>query len=59
MNLFYKRWTDKSKKCVLGSLYLEECNDNFREIRGMRNLSNNNVVVNKETGETLIEIYVT
>ena len=40
-------------------LCLEERNDNFWEIRGMRYLSNNNFVAYEETGENLIEIYVT
>ena len=31
----------------------------IRGIREMRYLSNNNLVANKETGESLIEIYVT
>ena len=30
-------------------LCLEECNDIFRGIRGMRNLSKNNLATNKET----------
>ena len=37
-------------------LCLEERNDNFWGIRGMRYLSNNNLVANNETGENLIEI---
>ena len=35
-------------------LCLEEHNDNFWGIRGMRYLSNNNLVANNETGENLI-----
>ena len=61
MNLLYKHWTDKQKKIFTYKkvLCLEERNDNFRGIRGMRNLSNNNLVANKETGESITEIYVT
>ena len=59
MNLLYEHWTDKQKKFTYkGNLCLEERNDNFRRIRGMRYLSNN-LVANKETGESLIEIYIT
>ena len=39
-------------------LCLEERNDNFWDIRGMRYLSNNNLIVYKETGKNLIKIYV-
>ena len=35
-------------------LYLEERNDNFWDIRGMRYLSNNNLIAYKETGKNLI-----
>ena len=61
MNLLYKHWKDKQKKIFTYKkvLCLEERNDNFRGIRGMRNLSNNNLVANKETGESITEIYVT
>ena len=40
-------------------LCLEERDDNFWGIRAMKYLSNNNLAANKETGEILIEIYVT
>ena len=40
-------------------LCLEEHNDNFWGIRAMRYLSNKNRVANEETGESLIETYVT
>ena len=40
-------------------LIISICNDNFRGIRGMRNLSNNSLVTNKEPGESITEIYVT
>ena len=60
MNLLYEHWTDKQKKFTYKEvLCFEERNDNFRGIRGMRNLSNNNLVANKETEESLIEIYAT
>ena len=56
----YEHWTDKQKWFyIYGVLCLEECNDNFWRIRGMRYLSNNNLIANKETGEHLIEIYMT
>ena len=60
MNLLYKHWTGKQKNFTYKTvLCLEEHSDNFRGTKGMRNLSNNNLVANKETGESLIEIYVT
>ena len=59
MNLLYKRWTDKQKNRYKEVLCLQERNDNFRGIRGMGNLIDNNIVANKENGECLIEIYVT
>ena len=35
------------------------CLEEWNELRGMRYLSNNNLIANKETGESLKEIYVT
>ena len=59
--MIWEVWTWQAKKIFTYKevLCLEECNDNFRGIRGMRNLSNNNLVANKETEESLIEIYAT
>ena len=62
MNLIYEPWTGKQKKKKFTYeevLCFEERNNNFRGIRGMRYLSNDNLVANKETGESLIEINVT
>ena len=60
MNFLYEHWTDKQKKLTFKEvLGLEERNDNFKGIRGTRYPSNNNLVANKETEESLIEIYVT
>ena len=51
--------TSKNIFTYIEVLCLEEHNDNFWGIRGMRYLSNNNLVANKGTGKSLIEIYVT
>ena len=48
--------TSKNVFTYMEVLCLEERNDNFWGIRGMRYLSNNNLVANNETGENLIEI---
>ena len=60
INLLYEHWTDKQKRFTDKEvLCLEKCNDNFRGIRGMRYVSNDNLVAKKETEESLIEINVT
>ena len=44
---------------LLKCSYLEEPDDYFLGIRGIRYLSNDNIAANEKTGERLIEIYVT
>ena len=51
--------TNKKKKKLLTRKFYAWKNAMIRGIREMRYLSNNNLVANKETGESLIEIYVT
>ena len=59
-DLLYEHWTHKqNKKKLLTRKFYAWKNAMIRGIREMRYLSNNNLVANKETGESLIEIYVT
>ena len=51
--------TGKSISTDMEVLCLEECNDDSWRIRGIKYLSNSILVANKETEESLIEIYVT
>ena len=58
--LYYKHWTDKQKYIITYKevLCLKECNYNFWGIWGIGYPGNNNLVAIKETGESLIKIYV-